>query len=253
MPWYHPLITSMIETFPGDTMRARLIQFLQQSSIGIDAPSDGALSFYAGAFTHPSYTKERIDREEPLPYPDTFERLEFLGDRVLNLVVAEYLFKDSQQSEGAMTSRMEVVKNQNLGAIVPSLDIGFTDMIVVGQNQKKTTRIIASSFEAFIGAFFLDRGLDDTTQMLMRLIGDEIATFSPDDNYKKQLQEKVQRSMGILPEYILSEKTGPDHCPLFTYHVMLDKRISGTGTGPTKAVATQNAARDALRALDRNP
>lgn len=241
----------MKETSPGDTMVKRLKQFLQQSSIGIDAPTGEDLSRYAGAFTHPSYTRERIAVGEPLPYPDTFERLEFLGDRVLNLVVAEYLFSDGQQNEGAMTSRMEVVRNQNLGAIVPSLDIGFIDMIVVGQNQKKTTRIIASSFEAFIGAFFLDRGFGETKQMLMRLIGDEIATFSPDDNYKKMLQENVQKSGGILPVYILAEKTGPDHCPLFTYRVMLDTRISGTGTGPTKAVATQNAARDALRNLER--
>lgn len=243
----------MTGTPKGDDWMERIRHFLQQPGIGVVSPSPEALERYAGAFTHPSYIRERASNDDVLPYPDNFERLEFLGDRVLNLVVAEYLFLDGDQSEGAMTSRMEVVRNQHLGSIVPSLGIGFQEIIRAGHNQEKTTRIIAAAFEAFIGAFYLDWGLEPTKLMLMRLIGDEIATFSSNDNYKKQLQEKVQKSFQILPEYILIRKTGPDHCPEFTYQVLLNKRIWGTGRGATKAVATQNAARDALSALDRTP
>lgn len=235
-----------------DDWMERIRHFLQQPEIGVVSPSPEALARYISAFTHPSCIREQASGDNALPFPDNFERLEFLGDRVLNLVVAEYLFLDGDQSEGAMTSRMEVVRNQHLGAIVPSLDIGFPEMIRAGQNQEKTTRIIAAAFEAFIGAFYLDNGLESTKLMLMRLIGDDIATFSSDDNYKKVLQERVQKSFQILPEYVLIRKIGPDHCPEFTYQVLLDTKILGTGKGATKAVATQNAARAALSALDRD-
>lgn len=247
------MVTIRAGTSTGDEWMERVRHFLQQPDIGVVSPSPEALVQYARAFTHPSFIREQAPGNPALPLPDNFERLEFLGDRVLNLVVAEYLFLDGDQSEGAMTARMEVVRNQHLGAIVPSLDIGFPEMIRAGQNQEKTTRIIAAAFEAFIGAFYLDNGLESTKLMLMRLIGDDIATFSSDDNYKKVLQERVQKSFQILPEYVLIRKIGPDHCPEFTYQVLLDKKIRGTGRGPTKAVATQNAARDALSALDRTP
>lgn len=247
------MATVITGTLSADEWMERIRHFLQQPDIGVVSPSPEALARYASAFTHPSYIREQDPGNNAPLFPDNFERLEFLGDRVLNLVVAEYLFLDGDQSEGAMTSRMEVVRNQHLGAIVPSLGIGFLEMIRAGQNQEKTTRIIAAAFEAFIGAFYLDRGLEPAKLMLMRLIGDEIATFSSDDNYKKLLQERVQKSLQILPEYMLIQKTGPDHCPEFTYQVLLDKEIWGTGTGATKAIATQNAARAALIALDRSP
>lgn len=234
---------------PPETLHLkRLTHFLEQPDIGIIDPTPVALARYATALTHPSYLREQAGGESAPSTPDEYERLEFLGDRVLNLVVAGYLFSESYQSEGCMTSRMEVVKNQHLGVIIPSLNIGLSDMILVGRKQMITTRIIAASFEAFIGACYLDAGFEYTRKMILRLMGDEIATFSPDDNYKKILQEEVQKSMGIVPEYVLKERAGPDHRAEFTYQVLLGGKISGEGKGNSKATATQNAARAALRA-----
>ncbi|MCU0631593.1 MAG: putative dsRNA-binding protein [Methanolinea sp.] len=227
--------------------------FLQQPSIGCKNPTPEALERYGNALTHPSYIQDHPRKEGASPGTEDYERLEFLGDRVLNLVVAEYLFSDGHQSEGSMTSRMEVVKNQHLGAIVPSLCIGFPEMIQLGRNQERTTRIIAASFEAFMGAYYLDGGLNATRDLIMRLMGDEISSFSPGDNYKKMLQEEVQRYPGILPVYVLREKEGPDHRPVFTYAVLLGGKVYGEGRGHSKARATQNAALAALRALGHSP
>jgi len=241
-------MTSAYFSLDNSQMRA-LRNFLQQPEIGLSHPTPDALIRYADALTHPSYLRENSRGDGAPSGPDDFERLEFLGDRVLNLVVAQYLFLEGHQSEGDMTSRMEVVKNQHLGAIVPSLAIGFSEMVLVGRNQKKTSRILAASFEAFIGAFYLDKGFESTRAMIMHLMGDEIATFSPDDNYKKMLQEEVQKSMGIIPVYILKEKKGPDHKPEFTYEVILGEKTYGVGSGTSKAMATQDAAHAALHAL----
>lgn len=231
-----------------NTWEERLIAFLRQPEIGYADPGTDAIARYSAAFTHQSYIREaQCGEESPPPYED-YERLEFLGDRVLNLIVAEYLFSLGHHSEGSMTSCMEVVKNQHIGAIVPSLGIGFTEMIRVGRNQQKTTRIIAGSFEAFIGAHYLERGLESTRRMIMRLIGDDIAAFSPGDNYKKILQEELQATLGTLPVYVLHEKKGPDHRPEFVYRVLIGRRVAGEGKGRNKAEATQNAALDALRA-----
>ncbi len=233
--------------------KERLTAFLNQPWIGCTDPSERTLARYSAALTHQSYLKE-IEQQQGTPLScEDYERLEFLGDRVLNLLVAEHLFFMGHESEGHMTSRMEVVKNQHLGAIVPSLGIGFPEMIHVGQHQQRTTRIIAGSFEAFIGAHYLESGLDSTRRMIMRLIGDDIASFSPHDNYKKILQEEVQGTPGILPVYILHDKKGPDHRPEFVYQVFIGGILCGEGRGGNKAEATQNAARNALRARGRLP
>ncbi|OPX66260.1 MAG: ribonuclease III [Methanoregulaceae archaeon PtaB.Bin056] len=233
--------------------RDRLTAFLKQPWIGCTDPSERTLARYSAALTHQSYLKEN-EHQQGTPFPcEDYERLEFLGDRVLNLIVAEYLFFMGHESEGSMTSRMEVVKNQHLGAIVPSLGIGFPEMIRVGQHQQRTTRIIAGSFEAFIGAHYLESGLGSTRRMIMHLIGDDIASFSPHDNYKKILQEEIQGSLGILPVYILHEKKGPDHRPEFVYQVFIDGTLYGEGRGGNKAEATQNAAKNALRSRGRLP
>ncbi|HOT04558.1 MAG TPA: putative dsRNA-binding protein [Methanolinea sp.] len=235
------------------TWKERLTAFLKQPLIGCTNPSESALARYTAAFTHQSFLKGTGQQQgTPLPCED-YERLEFLGDRVLNLVVAEHLFFMGHENEGSMTSRMEVVKNQNLGAIVPSLGIGFPEMIRVGQHQQRTTRIIAGSFEAFIGAHYLENGLDSTRRMIIRLIGDDIASFSPHHNYKKILQEEIQGSLGILPVYVLHDKKGPDHKPEFVYQVFISGTLCGEGRGANKAEATQNAAWNALQARERRP
>lgn len=236
-----------------DIWTDRLNSFLHQPAIGCRDLSKRSLARFSAALTHQSYIREIQQQGDDLAPEEDYERLEFLGDRVLNLVVAEHLFSSGHSSEGCMTSRMEVVKNQHLGAIVPSLGIGFPEMIRVGRHQQMTTRIIAGSFEAFIGAYYLARGLLHTRIMILRLMGDDIASFSPNDNYKKILQEDVQRTAGILPVYILHRKEGPDHSPEFVYRVLIGGAVQGEGRGRSKAEATQNAALDALRARGQFP
>jgi len=206
-----------------------------------------SLDLYIQALTHSSY-----GRDQPTPESGTCpdnERLEFLGDRVLNLIVAEYLFCHFDETEGYLTQRMEVTMNRNLGVLVPSLGLGYEDLILVAENQPLTPGIIADAFEAFIGALYLDRGFDATRNIVLSLISDEIESFSPGKNYKKKLQETVQKQNLPLPVYSLVRKDGLDHRPVFTYRVTAGKNISGVGTGSSKAEATQNAALDALHQM----
>jgi ribonuclease-3 len=148
---------------------------------------------------------------------------------------------------------MEVVKNRHLGSIVPSLGIGFEQMIRRGRSQPLTPRIIAGAFEAFIGALYLDAGFDRTREIVLALVGGEIEAFSPDRNYKKILQETVQKQYRILPVYRCVEREGSDHLPLFTYEVLVDGKRVGLGSGASIALATQDAACDGLKNLGRLP
>jgi ribonuclease-3 len=177
------------------------------------------------------------------------ERLEFLGDRVLNLIVAEFLFLNYPGPEGELTARMEWTKNRNLARAVTAADIGFEDLILVGSRQEKTPRIIAGAFEAFVAALYLDFGMERTKIIIGRLMADEIRNYRTDRNYKKSLQEYLQKKDRPLPEYQLEERLGVHHHPRFNYVVMIDGEIIGRGTGRSKAEATQNAAREALQVL----
>jgi ribonuclease-3 len=229
--------------------REVLALFLARHEIGRTHPTPEALDRYNAALTHRSFVRE--NGEESDADETDYERLEFLGDRVLNLIVAEHLFRDGRETEGTMTSRMEAVKNQHLGAIVPALGIGFEDLVRVGRNQVKNSRILAGAFEAFVGALYLDAGMMKTKTVVWDLIGEEILSFNPDRNYKKILQEKIQQEDHTIPAYRLSGKEGLDHLPLFTFEVLVGGHVLGRGKGKCKAEATQEAARDALSKLSR--
>ncbi|MDD1716285.1 MAG: putative dsRNA-binding protein, partial [Methanolinea sp.] len=231
--------------------------FLTKPEIGRTHPSPEALDRYNAALTHRSFVKDNPGEEISGEETD-YERLEFLGDRVLNLIVAEHLFRDGRESEGSMTSRMEAVKNQHLGALVPALGIGFENLVRVGRNQVKNSRILAGAFEAFVGALYLDAGMMRTKSIVWEMIGGEIMSFDPDRNYKKILQEMIQQEDHTIPEYRLCRKEGLDHLPLFTFEVLVGGIVLGRGKGRSKAEATQEAAKDALSKLaqtrvNRNP
>jgi len=227
-----------------DGERERLLRaFLTCPAIGQRRAGPEALDRYHRALTHRSYTRERGGTS------DDNERLEFLGDRVLNLIVAEVLFQNYPGQEGDLTARMEWTENRNLARAVVAADIGFEDLILVGSRQEKTPRIIAGAFEAFVAALYLDLGLARTKTIIGRLMADEIRNFRTDRNYKKILQEYLQKKDHPLPEYQLEERSGAHHHPRFSYVVMIDGEVIGRGKGRSKAEATQNAAREALRVL----
>lgn len=227
-----------------DGERERLLRaFLSCPSIGRRRAGPEALDRYHRALTHRSYTRETGE------ISGDNERLEFLGDRVLNLIVAEFLCRNYPGQEGDLTARMEWTENRNLARAVAAADIGFEDLIQVGSRQERTPRIIAGAFEAFVAALYLDLGLPRTRTIIRRLMADEIRNFRTDRNYKKNLQEYLQKQDRPLPEYQLEERSGAHHHPRFSYVVIVDGDIIGRGKGRSKAEATQNAAREALGVL----
>lgn len=227
--------------------RAAIRAFLARPEIGKRRISRLAFARYECAFTHRSFARESGAGEGRI---EDNERLEFLGDRVLNLVIAEFLFSGYGEREGFLTVRMEWTKNRNIASVISKTYPLFPGLIRVGRNQTVTPRIIAGAFEAFIGALYLDVGLDAVKKMISTSFAENIREFSTDTNYKKRLQETLQKKKFLLPVYHLESSEGTPHCPFFSYLVKSGEIFLGRGTGRTKSEATQQAARDALEKMD---
>ncbi len=208
--------------------------------LGRTRVSAGALELYHQAMTHRSYSRQSEGRE------CDNERLEFLGDRILNLVLAEHLYKTFPETEGELTARMEFARNMNLARCVVSSGSGLEDLILVGKGQEITSRIAAGAFEAFIAALYLDAGLAKTKEVIFRFFPPETTRFGASRNYKKELQELLQKGGLPAPRYEPESREGADHRPQFVYVVLIDGVVAGRGTGKNKAEATQEAARQAL-------
>lgn len=128
--------------------------FLNASEIEISCPMDESFNMYEHAFTHSSFSNDG----------QSYERLEFLGDRVLNLIVANYLFERAESYHpGEMADKMEFVKNKNLGAIIKKMKLFPQDLINLGKKTELTPKIIADVFEAFIGTIYKIHGLDENS------------------------------------------------------------------------------------------
>ncbi|GGJ92462.1 ribonuclease 3 [Lentibacillus kapialis] len=200
------------------------------------------------AFTHSSYVNER--REED--FSDN-ERLEFLGDAVLELGVSQYLYKQKDRlAEGDLTKlRASIVCEPSL--VEFSRDLKFGDYLLLGKGEEQSggrerSAILADVFEAFLGALYLDQGYDVVIQFLRQYVYPKITTgaFSHAMDYKSNLQEKVQQNRHHSIEYVIAEEKGPSHDKEFIAHVMINGHISGEGTGHTKKEAEQRAAKHAL-------
>ncbi|TAJ44120.1 ribonuclease III family protein [Methanofollis fontis] len=228
------------------TRKHELLRFLTQPQIGIADIDDEALLRYDRAFTHRSYAHEHP--LGPLPRPD-YERLEFLGDRILNFIVAEYLACTFSCSVGALSKRMEATKNEHLSTIVPGSGIGLEELILLGGGQALTPSIIADVFEAFICALYLHVGLDRTREIVLGLIGDDVLHFDLGENTIGRLQEWFQQERLGLPDYLPLMREGPDHAPTFLCAVSIPGRFSAIGSGRSKAAAKREAAGIALELL----
>ena len=204
------------------------------------------------ALTHRSY----INENPRFPLEDN-ERLEFLGDAVLDYVSAEYLYDHfPEMREGQLTSmRAALVRTETLALL--SLHIGLQQFIRLGRGEeeaggRRRLAILCDCFEAFIGALCLDQGLEATRAYLTVLIGpalDEILANEADKDAKSQLQVLSQKHLQATPVYQLLEERGPDHARQFTMVAMLGGAAYGAGTGPSKQAAAQVAAADALAHL----
>lgn len=201
------------------------------------------------AFTHRSYVNEhkKTVREHN-------ERLEFLGDAVLELVSTEYLYGNFTEPEGILTNwRSALVRTESIGAAAARC--GFEPLLRLSRGEKRGTdrareQILANSFEAVIGALYLDQGYDVAkrfiTDNLLVTFKDILATGSWMDP-KSHLQEVVQSSEGFTPVYKVLAEVGPDHDKVFTVGVFVDGKLKGQGSGPSKQAGQQKAAEDALR------
>lgn len=203
------------------------------------------------AFTHTSYVNEQ--RGARLAHN---ERLEFLGDAVLQLTVSEYLYRVyPNRPEGELTRlRAGIVCEPSLVRFAEALEFG--QVVLLGKGEEQTggrTRpsLLADAFEAFVGALYLDQGLNAVRRFLDRHLFAGLSRDgeAPLKDYKTELQEKVQQlSMGAL-DYRIVEERGPAHDREFVAVVVVGKRRLGKGAGRSKKEAEQQAASQALRTL----
>ena len=184
------------------------------------------------------------------------ERLEFLGDAVLGLVVTDHLFRTYPAlPEGELAKvRASVVNSAALAELASDLDVGDAILLGKGEGQsggREKPSILADAMEALIGAVYLDRGWDAAAALVMRLLGErmeEAAAGPGGQDYKTRLQELCARQLNDLPQYKVTDE-GPDHAKLFDALVMVQGRAWGTGHGRSKKQAEQVAAREAWERL----
>lgn len=200
------------------------------------------------AFTHRSYVNEHKKSVS-----EHNERLEFLGDAVLELVVTDYLFNNYDEPEGILTNwRSSLVRTESIGAAAHKL--GFEPMLRLSKGEKRGSerarmQILANSYEAVIGALYLDQGYDSAskfiTETLISTFEDILKTGSWLDP-KSRYQEVVQSDEGFTPQYRVISEEGPDHDKQFTVGVFVNDEKRAEGTGPSKQTAQVVAAEKAL-------
>jgi len=203
------------------------------------SPTD--INLYYEAFTHTSFSNEN-------PSFANYERLEFLGDAILEFIISEYLYKERQYPEGIMTKmRARYVSEEALATYAK--DLKFESDIKLGSGEiteGPNDTILADVFEAFVAAMYLDMGLDFTKETVLKIVTkyiDKKVDFLHD--YKSTLQELVQTNkLSVI--YELIEETGPSHDKTFTCQVKVDGIVLGVGVGSSKKNAEQEAARIAL-------
>lgn len=196
------------------------------------------------AFTHTSYANEH--------HTPSYERLEYLGDAILELLISEYLYKNTNYEEGVMTKlRAQYVCEDALYAY--SLKLKLNEELLLGHGEEENggrmrKAIVADIFESFIGALFLDQGMDTAKQFfyehVIPMIENKEIIF--DQDYKSLLQELVQTDRRSL-EYMVVDEQGPSHNKTFTVVVKIDGVILGKGIAHSKKEAEQQAACDALK------
>ena len=201
------------------------------------------LDIYEKAFTHTSYSNEEK--------VESYERLEFLGDAILEFVMSDYLYKNTDYDEGTMTKvRAHYVCENALYEY--SLSIGLNEYLKLGKGEEENggkfrKAIVADIYESFIGALFLDQGIEAAKGFIYKTAIPYVSMNLINDfgDYKSELQEKVQTDKRSL-EYEIINEEGPAHNKTFTAVVKIDDIIYGKGVAHSKKEAEQEAARDAL-------
>lgn len=202
------------------------------------------------ALTHRSYVNEHKKSVS-----EHNERLEFLGDAVLELVVTDYLYRNFTEAEGTLTSwRAALVRTESIGDAGEKL--GYEHLVRMSRGEKNGSprarmQILANAFEAVIGAIYLERGYEDSRIFIEKHIVSKLDTILDQGTWrdpKSHLQEVSQRIDGATPIYKVTQEVGPDHDKIFTLGAYVNGKLMGKGMGPSKQVAQQQAARAALDA-----
>jgi len=218
-----------------------------QNKLGIKLNNPSLLE---QALTHSSHINEN-----PGAAPESNERLEFLGDAVLSMIIAEELFhKLPASTEGEMTTlRASLVKRDTLARL--AREIGMGNFLYLGKGEetsggRQKTANLAGAYEAIIAAVYIDQGWSVTQELTLRLFRKELAEASTkcmEIDYKTQLQEYIQARQQVTPSYQVIDASGPNHDKTFTVEVMVGNRVLGKGTGKNKKSAETEAARAALQ------
>lgn len=205
------------------------------------------------ALIHRSYINELKKKEW-----DHNERLEYLGDAVLELVVTEYLFNNyPEYKEGELTSfRAATVRTTSLAETAKELNLGYFLYLSKGEEStggRNRPYILANTFESMLGAIYLDKGFSEVKNFITKVLLSKVTKIIQerlDIDSKSKLQELSQELYSITPTYLMDSAIGPDHAKEFTMSVMIDDRIFGTGKGKNKQEAEENAAKNAIVAWD---
>jgi len=205
--------------------------------------------FLRQAFTHRSYLNEN-----PSLKLGHNERLEFLGDAVIELIVTEHLFKDyPEKTEGDLTNWRAALVNAKMLTSVAE-DLGFNDFLLLSRGEAKElgkarAYILANTFEAFLGAIYLDQGYKNCDEFIKKNLLVRLAEIIKDGSYKdakSKFQEEAQERVSITPSYKVIKESGPDHEKNFVVGVYLDQELVAEGQGSSKREAEEAAAELAL-------
>jgi len=202
------------------------------------------------AFCHRSFLNENPDFKF-----GNNERLEFLGDAVLELIITEYLFyRFPSKREGELTNLRAALVNANM-LYELATELGFNDFLLLSKGEEKDTGkgrryILSDAFEAFIGALYLDKGIEECKKFLKKYLFpkiDEILKKGEIKDAKSRFQEEAQERLKITPTYKVLEEWGPDHAKHFLVGVFLGDKLIAEGEGSSKQEAEEEAAKKALQ------
>lgn len=199
------------------------------------------------ALTHRSWVNEHKNQNR------SNERLEFLGDAILEFIVSEIIYnKFLNKEEGFLTAlRARIVNTLSLAEVSEHLEIGKYLLLSKGEEDtggRTNQSLLADTLEAIIGAIYLDRGIDKCKDFIIKNILSDLDELSrePLKDAKSLFQENVQSEGYSTPKYQVIDESGPDHDKTFIIEVIVDGKTMGRGTGKSKSEAAQNAAKDAL-------
>ena len=201
------------------------------------------------AFAHRSYLNENPDFKL-----DHNERLEFLGDAVMELIVTEHLYKEfPEKSEGELTNWRAALVNAKMLTSVAE-ELGFNDFLLLSRGEAKEggkarACILANTFEAFLGAIYLDLGYEATDEFIKKNLLTKLSDIIQEGSYKdakSKFQEEAQDKEGITPSYKVIKESGPDHNKNFVVGVYLGEKLIAEGQGFSKQEAEEDAAKKAL-------